>query len=65
MLQSDAPLDLLDVDKNSAVVSFSSCDSEVSETEMMLVEIARWKHLVLHSKSRTWIYVFLILNTFS
>lgn len=32
-LQSDVPLDLLDVDKNSAVVSFSSCDSEVSETE--------------------------------
>lgn len=33
VLQSDVPLDLLDVDKNSAVVSFSSCDSEVSETE--------------------------------
>lgn len=33
VLQSDVPLDLLDVDKNSAVVSFSSCDSEVSEAE--------------------------------
>ncbi|NXU80566.1 BBS7 protein, partial [Oreotrochilus melanogaster] len=28
LLQSDVPVDLLDVDKNSAVVSFSSCDSE-------------------------------------
>lgn len=30
LLQSDVPIDLLDVDKNSAVVSFSECDSEVS-----------------------------------
>ncbi len=29
LLQSDVPIDLLDVDKNSAVVSYSSCDSEV------------------------------------
>uniref|UniRef100_A0A671MP00 Cyclin-A2-like n=1 Tax=Sinocyclocheilus anshuiensis TaxID=1608454 RepID=A0A671MP00_9TELE len=29
LLQSDVPIDLLDVDKNSAVVSFSECDSEV------------------------------------
>lgn len=29
-MQSDVPIDLLDVDKNSAVVSFSECDSEVS-----------------------------------
>ncbi|RXN26856.1 Bardet-Biedl syndrome 7 [Labeo rohita] len=28
LLQSDVPIDLLDVDKNSAVVSFSECDSE-------------------------------------
>lgn len=28
--QSDVPIDLLDVDKNSAVVSFSECDSEVT-----------------------------------
>ncbi|KAM9741317.1 BBSome complex member BBS7 isoform 2-T2 [Menidia menidia] len=28
LLQSDVPVDLLDVDKNSAVVSFSECDSE-------------------------------------
>ncbi|XP_053734593.1 Bardet-Biedl syndrome 7 protein isoform X1 [Synchiropus splendidus] len=31
LLQSDVPIDLLDVDKNSAVVSFSECDSEVSQ----------------------------------
>ncbi|MEQ2215933.1 hypothetical protein XENOCAPTIV_008145, partial [Xenoophorus captivus] len=31
LLQSDVPIDLLDVDKNSAVVSFSECDSEVHE----------------------------------
>ncbi|XP_077135152.1 BBSome complex member BBS7 isoform X1 [Ranitomeya variabilis] len=28
LMQSDVPVDLLDVDKNSAVVSFSGCDSE-------------------------------------
>ncbi|XP_059821056.1 Bardet-Biedl syndrome 7 protein isoform X4 [Hypanus sabinus] len=28
LLQSDVPIDLLDVDKNSAVVSFSGCDAE-------------------------------------
>ncbi|XP_061643500.1 Bardet-Biedl syndrome 7 protein isoform X2 [Phyllopteryx taeniolatus] len=28
LLQSDVPIDLLDVDNNSAVVSFSECDSE-------------------------------------
>ncbi|XP_029442221.1 Bardet-Biedl syndrome 7 protein [Rhinatrema bivittatum] len=28
LVQSDVPVDLLDVDKNSAVVSFSSCDTE-------------------------------------
>ncbi|XP_030047637.1 BBSome complex member BBS7 [Microcaecilia unicolor] len=28
LVQSDVPVDLLDVDKNSAVVSFSGCDSE-------------------------------------
>ena len=30
LLQSDVPIDLLDVDKNSAVVSYSACDSEVN-----------------------------------
>ncbi|XP_053734595.1 Bardet-Biedl syndrome 7 protein isoform X3 [Synchiropus splendidus] len=30
LLQSDVPIDLLDVDKNSAVVSFSECDSETN-----------------------------------
>ena len=29
-LQSDVPIDLLDVEKNSAVVSYSQCDPEVS-----------------------------------
>ena len=29
LLQSDCPIDLLDVEKNSAVVSYSSCDPEV------------------------------------
>ncbi|XP_065058986.1 Bardet-Biedl syndrome 7 protein homolog [Rhopilema esculentum] len=28
LLQSDVPVDLLDVDKNSAVVSYSSCDAD-------------------------------------
>ncbi|KAG8454093.1 hypothetical protein GDO86_000653 [Hymenochirus boettgeri] len=28
LIQSDVPVDLLDVDKNSAVVSFSGCDNE-------------------------------------
>ena len=30
LLQSDVPIDLLDVEKNSAVVSYSACDPEVS-----------------------------------
>lgn len=29
LLQSDVPIDLLDVEKNSAVVSYSTCDPEV------------------------------------
>ena len=29
LLQSDVPVDLLDVEKNSAVVSYSACDPEV------------------------------------
>ena len=29
--QSDVPIDLLDVDKNSAVVSYSACDIEVGD----------------------------------
>ena len=29
-LQSDVPIDLLDVEKNSAVVSYSACNPEVS-----------------------------------
>ncbi|XP_078457100.1 BBSome complex member BBS7 isoform X1 [Lampetra fluviatilis] len=30
MLQSDVPIDLLDVEKNSAVVSYSACDTELN-----------------------------------
>jgi len=30
LLQSDVPVDLLDVEKNSAVVSYSACDPEVA-----------------------------------
>ena len=30
LLTSDVPIDLLDVEKNSAVVSYSTCDPEVS-----------------------------------
>ena len=29
LLQSDVPVDLLDVERNSAVVSYSTCDPEV------------------------------------
>ena len=32
LLTSDVPIDLLDVEKNSAVVSYSTCDPEVSES---------------------------------
>ncbi|KAM8969275.1 Bardet-Biedl syndrome 7 protein [Sarcophilus harrisii] len=35
MVQSDVPIDLLDVDKNSAVVSFSSSDVEVNENFLL------------------------------
>ena len=30
LLTSDVPIDLLDVEKNSAVVSYSTCDPEVN-----------------------------------
>ncbi|XP_074129907.1 BBSome complex member BBS7 isoform X2 [Sminthopsis crassicaudata] len=35
MVQSDVPIDLLDVDKNSAVVSFSGSDVEVNENFLL------------------------------
>ncbi|VFV42993.1 bardet-biedl syndrome 7 [Lynx pardinus] len=35
LIQSDVPIDLLDVDKNSAVVSFSSCDSESNDNFLL------------------------------
>ena len=31
LLTSDVPIDLLDVEKNSAVVSYSTCDPEVNK----------------------------------
>uniref|UniRef100_A0AAQ4RXW6 Bardet-Biedl syndrome 7 n=1 Tax=Gasterosteus aculeatus aculeatus TaxID=481459 RepID=A0AAQ4RXW6_GASAC len=36
LLQSDVPIDLLDVDKNSAVVSFSECNSEQPNGNFLL-----------------------------
>lgn len=33
-VQSDVPVDLLDVEKNSAVVSFSACDTEVRNKKL-------------------------------
>ncbi|CAN9514593.1 unnamed protein product [Ophioblennius macclurei] len=36
LLQSDVPIDLLDGDKNSAVVSFSECDSEQPNGNFLL-----------------------------
>ncbi|XP_028315349.1 BBSome complex member BBS7 [Gouania willdenowi] len=36
LLQSDVPIDLLDVEKNSAVVSFSECDSEQPNGNFLL-----------------------------
>ena len=33
--QSDVPIDLLDVEKNSAVVSYSACNPEVSTTVVL------------------------------
>ena len=37
MFQSDVPVDLLDVEKNSAVVSYSACDPEVKVTLRLFV----------------------------
>ena len=34
LLQSDVPVDLLDVEKNSAVVSYSACDPDVRAREL-------------------------------
>lgn len=38
LTQSNVPIDLLDVDKNSAVVSFSECDAEVSSVSVHAVK---------------------------
>ncbi len=32
LIQSDVPIDLLDVERNSAVVSYSECEPDASET---------------------------------
>lgn len=40
-MQSDVPIDLLDVDKNSAVVSFSECNSEVSRSNLSKKRLVR------------------------
>lgn len=37
LLQSDVPIDLLDVEKNSAVVSYSTCDPDVSDSRIFLL----------------------------
>ena len=36
--QSDVPIDLLDVEKNSAVVSYSACSPEVTNSIMLLIK---------------------------
>ena len=36
IFQSDVPIDLLDVDKNSAVVSYSACDPDVRYNTIIL-----------------------------
>lgn len=41
-LQSDVPVDLLDIEKNSAVVSFSACDPEVCSVLLLII-------ILLHS----------------
>ncbi len=37
LLQSDVPVDLLDVEKNSAVVSYSACDPEVKRLNYVVI----------------------------
>ena len=39
LLRSDVPIDLLDVEKNSAVVSYSQCDPDVSLPVMSGISI--------------------------
>ena len=58
LLQSDCPVDLLDVEKNSAVVSYSACDQEVNKinNETFRIEIDRvmstlFYHLFFCTKS--------------
>ena len=41
MLQSDVPVDLLDVEKNSAVVSYSTCDQSVRISGWLLAGYCR------------------------
>ena len=46
LIQSDVPVDLLDVEKNSAEVSFSHCEPEV-----WLAAIANLINFIKHHKS--------------
>ena len=42
LLTSDVPIDLLDVEKNSAVVSYSTCDPEVNKlmvTKVIIIAV--------------------------
>jgi hypothetical protein len=38
LLRSDVPIDLLDVEKNSAVVSYSQCDPDVKKTSVFILQ---------------------------
>lgn len=39
LIQSDVPIDLLDVERNSAVVSYSECDPDVRKHPVCLMEV--------------------------
>ena len=41
LLQSDVPTDLLDVERNSAVVSYSTCDPEVSRALVYAINVEK------------------------
>ena len=45
LLTSDVPIDLLDVEKNSAVVSYSTCDPEVNINSYIPLNIVLKNHI--------------------
>ena len=47
LLQSDVPVDLLDVEKNSAVVSYSACDPEVYKYNFNIICLFAFNYLLL------------------